>query len=144
MCGSPCFRTSCLICKFSAIMHAFVGVSTLLGNTVSIWKGPCTGVQLENCQEGDKFDGKKVRGASLLLFPHLTQVPSGQTYQVTCHSRVGPAFSTTDPLTRCVQKPAFKDNPLAALFHCLQYLQATKQRSFKSANTLLRANIAPF
>ena len=83
-------------------MHAFVGVSTLFGNTVSIWKGPCTGVQLENCQEGDKFDGKKVRGVSLLLFPHLThsfhklQVDR-QTYQVTRHSRVGPTFSTTEP-----------------------------------------------
>ena len=56
----------------------------------------------------------------------LPAVVHWQTYQVTPLSRVGPVFSTTDPLTRCVKKPAFKDKPLAALFHCLQYLQATK------------------
>ena len=43
-----------------------------------------------------------------------------------------------------VKKPPFKDYPLASLFRCLQYLQATKQRSLESANVLLLANIAPF
>ena len=43
-----------------------------------------------------------------------------------------------------LKKTAFKDNPLAALFRCLLYLQATKQRILESANALLRAYIALF
>ena len=36
------------------------------------------------------------------------------------------------------------DNLLVALFHCFQYLQATKKHSLDSANAFLQANRAPF
>ena len=50
-----------------------------------------------------------------------------QTYQVTRLRRLGPYFPRPTCLpANCVPKPAFKDNPLAALFRCLHYLQATK------------------
>ena len=87
----------------------------------------------------------------LRLIEYLSKCPFPLLLQSSRHTKwpaihgLGLDFPRPTHLpANCVQKPAFKDNPLAALFRCLQSLQATEKRSLESANALVRANIAPF
>ena len=73
------------------IFHHCGGPAKLVHTTLSVQRNPKSSFH--------HFGGRAKLWQGIFLEGKVSR-----TYQVTRLSRVGPAFSTTDPLTRCVKK----------------------------------------